>query len=584
MEEHSVPGLALAVVQGDSIGLAAWGSADAAASVPVTPDTPFRLASAAKVLVAATALIEADEGRLDLHADVEPVVGFPLDGAFRGPVTIHHLLTHTAGFDERVVGYAARTSNEMRPLGDYLSDRMPDRGWPIGEILSYSNHGMSLAAYAVERAAERSFAQVADSELFRPLAMAATRFLTSGESIPGAAAEPLECLGRECSPLPHLYSHAYPAGLAFSTARDMGAFVSAVLSSEETGSPLADLIPERFSHDARLPGMSYAFFNQAYAGRRILAHSGSVPGYWSLLLLVPEENVGFFFVTNGGDSEFGAAFRDQLLEGLVGPQDKDGAAARRGEDPAIRAGAYELTRYSHGTIERFPQLFHNALHLRAREDTLLVMGGGPAQRFLQIGDSLYQEVGGDGLLAFGTRRGKPFLFRSSDVYGAELPAAYERLGSRSSPSFMNEYVSWLLALPILMMILTWPILLAGGYLWRKRRGQEGPGFELMPLLAALTATATIGLFAWFGFGFVARSNQLFQTGEMFFGMPDSLAALTWIPWAHLTLSLALLAAVPWAWRKRWWDLARRATFTVTVAILVLQVSFLAAWNYLPAVW
>jgi hypothetical protein len=69
---------------------------------------------------------------------------------------------------------------------------------------------------------------------------------------------------------------------------------------------------------------------------------------------------------------------------------------------------------------------------------------------------------------------------------------------------------------------------------------------------------------------------------MFFGMPDGLAALAWIPLAHAALVAVLCIAVPFAWR--WWGGVRRVAFTVIVAVFVLQVAFHVSWNYLPPAW
>jgi hypothetical protein len=92
------------------------------------------------------------------------------------------------------------------------------------------------------------------------------------------------------------------------------------------------------------------------------------------------------------------------------------------------------------------------------------------------------------------------------------------------------------------------------------------------------------LFAVFGLGFVARSNRLLESGELFFGMPETLTALAWIPVVHAVLAAALLIAVVFAWRRRWWDRVRRVLFTVSAALAALQVIFLIHWNYLPIVW
>ena len=193
-------------------------------------------------------------------------------------------------------------------------------------------------------------------------------------------------------------------------------------------------------------------------------------------------------------------------------------------------------------------------------------------------------MGGEKLLAFGTRGDESYLFRPSDVYGAWLPAAYERRTARESPYFLNEYISWLLAIPVFAMVLGWPALLGLGVFLRRRRGDERRAMEPLPLAVTLSATAAVVLFAWFALGFVARSNRMFQTGEMFFGMPDSLAGMSWIPFAHVALSGILAVALPTVWRRRWWDLPRRVVYSTVLVSLGLQVAFLRTWNYLPAVW
>ena len=103
-------------------------------------------------------------------------------------------------------------------------------------------------------------------------------------------------------------------------------------------------------------------------------------------------------------------------------------------------------------------------------------------------------------------------------------------------------------------------------------------------MATLGATAASALFLWFSFGFVARSLRLFESGEMFFGMPDALASMTWMPTAHAALTVALCLALPFAWWRGWWGATRRVIYSLMVVAFVLQLSFLLTWNYLPIRW
>ena len=360
MERHSVPGLALAMFEGDSVVLSSWGHHDARGTVPVSPDTPFRIASVAKVFVAATALTVAPTEDLGLLADLGPTLDFPLSGGFSGPVGMHDLLTHTAGFDERLVGYAARTPDDMRPLGEYLASRMPERGRPVGEVTAYSNHGMALAALVVQSLVGRSFSEVAAERVFQPLGMGSTHFLGPGDPVPEGAAQPLSCTPDACTDEPHVYSNAYPAGLAYSTARDMGRFIEHLLTPEDrTGVARDALIPQRFTHDARIPGMSYGFFNQVHHGRRALAHSGTVPGYRALLLVIRRSGRDSSLPRTGATRN--SARPCVMPSCTVGSMRlRDRRARHSGdldwtpEDPTLRAGSYQITRNSAGTIERFP--------------------------------------------------------------------------------------------------------------------------------------------------------------------------------------------------------------------------------------
>ena len=67
--EAGIPGLAVGVLQnGELLALRGLGFADLEAGRPVTPDTPFNLASVTKPISAVLALRLLEEGLLDLDA------------------------------------------------------------------------------------------------------------------------------------------------------------------------------------------------------------------------------------------------------------------------------------------------------------------------------------------------------------------------------------------------------------------------------------------------------------------------------------------------------------------------------------
>ncbi|HSA56697.1 MAG TPA: serine hydrolase domain-containing protein, partial [Gemmatimonadaceae bacterium] len=363
MARDAVPGVALAVVAGDSVlALRGWGLARVGDSVRVDPErTAFRVASVAKLFVATVVSTLAAEGAVDLQRDVNDYLrGWQVPRGPGGPITLHHLLTHTAGLDERLIGYAARSIDSIRPLGEYLAANLPHRGWPPGLLTGYSNHGMALAAHVAETVAGRSFRELAAERLFGPLGMTRTRYMTIPDSIAEVAGKGHFCDETRCSEAPEIFSHPYPVGLAYSTASDMARFLRALMGSDTATLPRAALTlltAPQFTHDSMLAGMGYGFFRQHRRGRLLLAHSGTVPGTNNLLVIVPEAKTGIYFVANGGRSRFGESLRDALL-GMLFPHDAAPAApigvALSAEYVRALAGPYQMTRYAHRTIEAVP--------------------------------------------------------------------------------------------------------------------------------------------------------------------------------------------------------------------------------------
>jgi CubicO group peptidase (beta-lactamase class C family) len=110
------------------------------------------------------ALQLVEEGHLDLHAPVtEHLPWFSVKGTYE-PITLHHLLTHTAGL---IVG------SEIAPASNYdviaLSETEP--GCAPGEHYWYSNVGYRTVGAVIERATGRSYAQLVRERVFDRLGM-----------------------------------------------------------------------------------------------------------------------------------------------------------------------------------------------------------------------------------------------------------------------------------------------------------------------------------------------------------------------------------------------------------------------------
>lgn len=326
MAEHHVPGAAVAVVKGDRILLTrGYGVADAATRTPVDPSaTVFRVGSLSKLLTATAVMQEVERGAIDLQADVNQyLTGFRLPDAFDKPVTVESLLTHTSGFTQLQIGIGTRTADAVQELDQHLAQGMPPRMYPPGAFFTYSNQGMSLAGHLVEQTSGLAFADYVEQRLFTPLGMTRTTFRQPlPEALESGAAAGHTYMGGAYATVEPLFYHVAPAGALATTAEDMARFMTLHLnggryhSSQVLGAgTIADMHRQRFTYHDKLPGTAIGFREYYRNGRRGLWHTGTTHGFGSVLLLLPEEQVGLFVALNRAVSMPG--LRGELMDAFI---------------------------------------------------------------------------------------------------------------------------------------------------------------------------------------------------------------------------------------------------------------------------
>ncbi|MFY0566517.1 serine hydrolase domain-containing protein [Archangium lansingense] len=100
---------------------------------------------------------------------------FQIPATWRQPITLRHLLCHTAGFEERLPATVS-SADELSPLEKLLTRSMPARVHPPGEVGAYSNYGAMLAGYIIEQVSGRPFEQYIEENILKPLDMRHSTF------------------------------------------------------------------------------------------------------------------------------------------------------------------------------------------------------------------------------------------------------------------------------------------------------------------------------------------------------------------------------------------------------------------------
>lgn len=208
----------------------AYGWADFELRVPVTAETRFNIASVTKPMTTTVAFQLMAEKKLGYRDTLSRwLPDFP--SADR--ITVEQLLRHRSGIPHEVVP----DSEAIRPMtaAEVVERvrRLP-LDFPPGEKSSYSSGGFSVLARVLELAGGKSYGELLEERLFRPLGMGHSSHADSRALLPGRA--------RSYVPGPHGFENAPPqdytslvgAGSVTSTARDLHRFVQAVIHDSLT--------------------------------------------------------------------------------------------------------------------------------------------------------------------------------------------------------------------------------------------------------------------------------------------------------------------------------------------------------------
>jgi CubicO group peptidase (beta-lactamase class C family) len=326
---EQVPGAGIALVDGDQILWAGGvGVADRATARPVTADTLFRVGSITKSFVALALVQLAEQGRIDLDA---PVAALAPELAIRNrwaavqPITVAHLLEHTAGFDDMHPNEMyARLSAEAMPLAAVLARNPASRvaRWRPGSRFSYANPGYTVAAYLIEKITGRSYEDVLARALLAPLGMTGAALRWS----PEVDARLARGYAGGDAPVPYAALYHRPAGNLMASPRELAALVQLALGrgrfrGRAVISPASMARIER-SETAWLDAgdTSYGLGNFGDVSERvpIRGHTGGIDGFLSSYGYLPGQGAGFVLLLNSTRSgQAMKAIRHLLVEYLL---------------------------------------------------------------------------------------------------------------------------------------------------------------------------------------------------------------------------------------------------------------------------
>ena len=324
-ERQHVPGAVWGIViDGRLAHVGVTGYRDVAARAPVDSGTVFRIASMTKSFTAMAILKLRDEGKLSLDDPAERWVPelreltYPTMDSPR--ITVRHLLSHAEGFPED-----NPWGDQQLAVTDDEMSRMMRAGIPFsnapGVAYEYSNYGFAILGRIVTRVSGVPYRRYVADNVLRPLGMTSTTLEPA--SVPKQRlAQGYRWEDEQWKLEPQLPDGAFGAmGGMLTSMRDLGVYVGAYLAAwpphdgpeggpvrraslremQQIHRPRPAVVTRGQNGAIQLSSGGYGY-GLGISGdcnfAHIVAHSGGLPGFGSIMRWLPEYGVGIIAFGN----------------------------------------------------------------------------------------------------------------------------------------------------------------------------------------------------------------------------------------------------------------------------------------------
>jgi len=467
-----------------------------------------------------------EQHKLSLDTDINRYLDFqinpgPVDIG-NAPITLRNLATHTAGFEEELHDFGSDQSGKLPvDLRTFLIRNQPHRFAAPGKALAYSNYGIALLGYIIQRTSGEPFADYIQHHIFTPLGMSHSTFQ---QPLPAGLTATLGYANTAKPDLGFEGVTEVPAGGLSSTAADMALFGEMLLGHGELygnrilqSSSIDTLFTPQFTPAPGVTPWDLGFYDEDRNGLRFIGHGGDLLACHSQFWVEPTHGLIFFISYNSAHSagnareELFRAFVDRYLPGKPAPHPDYLKLSTK--DLAPYTGNYLTSRRSDSTKTRLIGT-SSVKEVSADKDGFLTISTakdfrGAPLHFHPIGnDSFYEETGQSTIHFERDAAGK--------VTGYASPSHSDRASPLDNPTFLNAALT--LSIATLLLTLAAPFYRIGRRIFLRKRPtlQPQPGTLrlTLPIKLAAFALALVGLQIWALLVHVSDITSFYQIGHL----------------------------------------------------------------------
>lgn len=330
MKQFDVPGMGIAIVKDGQVVLAkGYGVKRLGSSDKVDADTRFGIASNTKAFTALALGMLVEEGKLEWDA---PVVNYlpqfmMWDSWVTRQITVRDILVHNSGLGLGAGDLLWWPPTTYTPQEIMQRLRYIEPATSFRSAYAYDNVLYLVAGQLIQAVSGQSWSDFVTNRIIRPVGMkeATTTHAAAGDAQGNVSGTHAKVDGVVRVIKPFSDPNTDPAGGINAGANDMARWMIAQMDSGRVGDkrlwrqsttrqqwsvvtplPTGPAPKELAPYTANFQGYGLGFFLRDYRGEKLVTHTGGLPGYVSLLMMLPNQKVGVVVLTN---QESGAAFQ-----------------------------------------------------------------------------------------------------------------------------------------------------------------------------------------------------------------------------------------------------------------------------------
>lgn len=306
MADKDLPAFSISLVDDQKI---VWeqgfGYADPDKKVPATADTVYRIGSVSKLFTDIAVMQLVERGELSLDSPVQTYLpDFHPENPFDKPITLRELMSHRAGLLREP------------PVGHYFDSSDPSLGATIeslnrtklvyepGTYTKYSNAGVAVVGYVLQKHSEEPFATYLQHAVLDPMGLENSAFVPKPALEERLAKAYMWSYDGKQFAAPTFELGMAPAGCMYSTVSDLGRFLSTLFNGGQgphgqilKPETLQQMWTPQFAKPGQTTGFGIGFHIARLDGHRAVGHGGAIYGFATELAALPDDKLGVVTVT-----------------------------------------------------------------------------------------------------------------------------------------------------------------------------------------------------------------------------------------------------------------------------------------------